>query len=149
MPKPKPTEIIRHELVLGRKEMELVENALVYPSLVGSVKDLLPYVKDATTAIALVEGVATFVELLGYKTPIPTPVDLARWYDENGKDWLEEKGADIDYAALVTGGAGLSAVSPLGGLIYTLFNLGDLLGPLNIPDIDLSAGESGFGGGMV
>ena len=78
MPKPKPTEIIRHELVLGRKEMELVENALVYPSLVGSVKDLLPYVKDATTAIALVEGVATFVELLGYKTPIPTPVDLAR-----------------------------------------------------------------------
>ena len=62
MPKPKPTEIIRHELVLGRKEMELVENALVYPSIVGSLKDLLPYVKDAATAIALIEGIATVLE---------------------------------------------------------------------------------------
>ena len=89
MPKPKPTEIIRHELVLGRKEMELVENALVYPSIVGSLKDLLPYVKDAATAIALIEGIATVLELMGIKTPLPTPVDLYDWLIENGYTYNE------------------------------------------------------------
>jgi hypothetical protein len=136
MPKPKPTEIIRHELVLGRKEMELLENALVYPSVVASIKDLLPYVKDATTAIALVEGVATMLEMLGIKTPIPTPVDLARWYEETGAERVEEA---LDYVPLATG-AGISAVSPLGGLIYTILNFGDIVAPLDVdvPDIDLS-----------
>ena len=89
MPKPKPTEIFRHELVLGRKEMELVENALVYPSIVGSLKDLLPYVKDAATAIALIEGIATVLELMGIKTPLPTPVDLYDWLIENGYTYNE------------------------------------------------------------
>ena len=89
MPKPKPTEIIRHELGLGRKEMELVENALVYPSIVGSLKDLLPYVKDAATAIALIEGIATVLELMGIKTPLPTPVDLYDWLIENGYTYNE------------------------------------------------------------
>ena len=89
MPKPKPTEIIRHELVLGRKEMELVENALVYPSIVGSLKDLLPYVKDAATAIALIEGIATVLELMGIKTPLPPPVDLYDWLIENGYTYNE------------------------------------------------------------
>lgn len=89
MPKPKPTEIIRFELVLGRKEMELVENALVYPSIVGSLKDLLPYVKDAATAIALIEGIATVLELMGIKTPLPTPVDLYDWLIENGYTYNE------------------------------------------------------------
>lgn len=136
MPKPKPTEIIRHELVLGRKEMELLENALVYPSVVAGIKDLLPFVKDATTAIALVEGIATMLEMVGIKTPIPTPVDLARWYEETGAERVDEA---LDYVPLATG-AGISAVSPLGGLLYTIFNLGDIVAPLDVdvPDIDLS-----------
>ncbi len=89
MPKPKPTEIIRHELVLGRKEMELLENTLVYPSVIAGVKDLLPYVKDAATAIALIEGIATVLELAGVKTPIPTPVDLYDWLIDNGYTYDE------------------------------------------------------------
>ena len=69
--------------------MELVENALVYPSIVGSLKDLLPYVKDAATAIALIEGIATVLELMGIKTPLPTPVDLYDWLIENGYTYNE------------------------------------------------------------
>jgi hypothetical protein len=89
MPKPKPTEVIRHELVLGRKEYELVENALVYPSIVGGIKDFIPYVKDAATALALIEGIATVLELMGFDTPIPTPVDLKKWFEDNGFTYNE------------------------------------------------------------
>tara|TARA_R110000751_G_scaffold49527_1_gene110187 strand:+ start:585 stop:1088 length:504 start_codon:yes stop_codon:yes gene_type:complete len=91
MPKPKPTEIIRHEIVLGRREFELVENALIYPSIVAGVRDALPFVKDAATAIALVEGIATVLELMGIDTPIPTPVDLYNWFIENGFTYNEVK----------------------------------------------------------
>lgn len=114
MPKPKPTEIIRHELVLGRKEMELVENALIYPSVVGSVKDLLPYVKDAATAIALIEGVATVLEMAGIKTPIPTPVDLVKWLEENGYTYDAAKdkwvAAQTGWEAFQEGGLDLGSV---------------------------------------
>jgi hypothetical protein len=114
MPKPKPTEIIRHELVLGRKEMELVENALVYPSIVGSIKDLLPYVKDAATAIALIEGIATIAEMAGIKTPIPTPVDLVKWLEENGYTFNAAKNkweaAQTGYDAYQVGGLDLGSV---------------------------------------
>ena len=88
-PKPKPDEVIRHEIVLGRKEFELLENSLIYPSIVGGVRDLLPYVKDAATAIALIEGIATALELMSIDTPIPTPVDLYDWFIENGYTWDE------------------------------------------------------------
>lgn len=92
-PKPKPDEVIRHEFILGRREFELLENALIYPSIVGGVRDALPFVKDAATAIALVEGIATVLELMGIPTPIPTPIDLYKWFEENGYtyDELEKK----------------------------------------------------------
>ena len=144
-PKPKPDEVIRHEIVLGRKEFELLENSLIYPSIIGGVRDLLPYVKDAATAIALVEGIATALELMGIPTPIPTPVDLARWIEENG--WIPtdaEVEAAVDtaqQAGTILGGAGITAVSPLAGLIYAIANWQQLVAgsPLDFSDIDFSS----------
>jgi hypothetical protein len=113
-PKPKPDEVIRHELVLGRKEYELVENTLVYPQLIAGVKDLLPYVKDAATAIALIEGIATALELMGIDTPVPTPIDLLEWFQENGYTYNEAKkkweSAKTVAAAIAVGGVDFGSV---------------------------------------
>lgn len=82
MPKPKPTEVIRHEIILGRSEKELLENALSSDTITSVIKDVLSsgIVKDWASALAFVEAVAFLLELFGYKTPIPTPVDLLDWW---------------------------------------------------------------------
>jgi hypothetical protein len=96
MPKPKPTEVIRHEIILGRSEKELLENALSSDTITSVIKNVLSsgIVKDWASALAFVEAVAFLLELFGYKTPIPTPVDLLDWWDAQKKkaaamgDWL-------------------------------------------------------------
>jgi len=94
MPKPKPTEVIRHEIIFGKVERELLENATTSGAAMGLVKDVLPYLKDWQSALAFVEAVAFLLELFGIKTPIPTPVDLWEWWQDFQKkkdalgDWL-------------------------------------------------------------
>jgi len=100
MPKPKPTEVIRHEIILGRSEKELLENALSSDTITSLIKDVLSsgIVKDWASALAFIEAVAFLLELFGYETPIPTPIDLLEWWDDfkkkkaamiaAGKDWL-------------------------------------------------------------
>ncbi len=128
MPKPKPTEIIRHELVLGRKEFELIENSLVYPALVGSLRDLLPFVKDAGTAIALIEGIATALEMMGINTPIPTVIDLQEWFAANGYTWDEvlKKWKRVD--EIIEDPVGELVVDPITGEIdYQVFTAQQLI----------------------
>ncbi len=87
MPKPKPTEVIRHEIIFGKVERELLENATTSGALMGLAKDVLPYFKDVASAIAFIEAVATLLELFGIETPIPTPIDAIEWFEgiENKK----------------------------------------------------------------
>jgi hypothetical protein len=131
MPKPKPTEVIRHEIVLGRKEFELVENALIYPSIVGSIKDVLPFVKDAATALALIEGIATVLELMGFDTPIPTPVDLAKWLADNGYTWDEAQKKWVRIGEILENPIGELIVDPatstVTGMGYTAAQLLSIL----------------------
>jgi len=61
MPKPKPTQIIRHEIVLGRVEREAVESALTAYQ-VKSLSDSIPW--DAIARVMNdVTGLAAFLIL--------------------------------------------------------------------------------------
>jgi hypothetical protein len=92
MPKPKPTEVIRHEIIFGKVERELLENATTSGALMGLAKDVLPYFKDVASAIAFIEAVATLLELFGIETPIPTPIDAIEFFQgiEQKKELFEQ-----------------------------------------------------------
>ena len=62
MPKPKPDQVIRHEIVLGRSERELIEGALVAYQVN----------KISTPLVALISDVSamSFICLL-YTSPSP------------------------------------------------------------------------------
>jgi len=70
MPKPKPTEIIRHEIVLGRREFELFETLSSATAVNRIAEPIVEILKDGTALLA----VAGILEAAGVTDFIPDDV---------------------------------------------------------------------------
>ena len=102
IPKPKPDQVIRHEIVLGRSERELIEGALVAYQVN----------KIATPAVALISDVSamTFIFSIiggyfGIKYVIsPGLTEVGEIYDDfrNQVDAARAAGVEIDVAGIAS-----------------------------------------------
>jgi|TARA_Y100000004_G_C8888528_1_gene400925 hypothetical protein len=82
MPRSKPSKVEELRITLGTKERQLAEEAIGVMrtrSILGN--DGLAIVDDPVKLIALIETIATVLELFGFETPIPTPVDAYEFLD--------------------------------------------------------------------
>ena len=76
MPRSKPSKCEELRITLGTKERMLAEEAIGVmrtKALLG--EDGLAIIDDPVKLIAMIETIATILELFGFETPIPTPVD--------------------------------------------------------------------------
>jgi len=76
MPRSKPSKVEELRITLGTKERQLAEEAIAVMrtrSFLGN--DGLAIIDDPVKLIAMIETIATVLELFGFDTPIPTPVD--------------------------------------------------------------------------
>jgi len=70
MPKPKPTQVIRHEIVLGRREFEVIETLSAAISINKVSEPIVEILKDGTALLA----VAGILEAAGVIDFIPDDV---------------------------------------------------------------------------
>jgi hypothetical protein len=123
MPKPKPDNIVRHELVLGRAERELLDTAT---TAYTANRVLSPFATllSSTAGLLLLSGLA-----LSY---------LERYLPENWADRTEEQMFDwFETENLVVGGIGATA----GGLFGALFG--------GLPGAAVGTAAGGIFGGIV
>ena len=123
MPKPKPDNIVRHEVVLGRAERELLDTAT---TAYTANRILSPFATllSSTAGLLLVAGLG-----LAY---------LERYLPENWAEMTESQLTDwFETENLVVGGIGATA----GGLLGALFG-----GPFGAA---AGAGVGGIYGGIV
>lgn len=85
VPKPKPDKVLRHEIVLGRADREMIQQLVTAQSIdkVGeTIKELFVVLKDPTEVAGVVVSVAFLMELLGYDVPyFPGPAELKEIID--------------------------------------------------------------------
>ena len=67
MPKPKPTQVIRHEIILGRREFEMIETLSAAISINKVSEPIVEILKDGTALLA----VAGILEAAGVTDFIP------------------------------------------------------------------------------
>ena len=107
MPKPKPDEVIRHDLVLGRSERDLLETATT-AFTVNRIFTPIATLLSTTAGVLLVAGLAlTYLERY-------LPEDWLNMTESQLADWFETEN-------LVVGGA----FATVGGLIGFLFGGGN------------------------
>ena len=103
MPKPKPDNIVRHEIVLGRSERELLDTATTAYTA-NRILSPLTEVLSSNAGLLLVSTV-----LLGY---------LERYLPENWSDMDDNQLADwFETSNVVLGSAGFGIGALLGGLV--------------------------------
>lgn len=69
MPKPKPDQVIRHEIVLGRSERELISDGLMAYQINRISTPLVALLSDASAMGLILGGIATYY---GFKFDIGT-----------------------------------------------------------------------------
>ncbi len=125
MPKPKPDQVIRHEIVLGSVERDALKDMRTAYAFNRVATPTVNLLNDGSGLYAL----ATLVELLGLDIPyLPTIADIP-----DGYKWLSEipeqmRQYEQDNAG-VEPGEDRSKPTDVGGVIYNLknpnWNLGD------------------------
>jgi len=126
MPKPKPDNIVRHEIVLGRSERELLDTAT---TAYTANRVLSPFATllSSTAGLLLLSGLA-----LSY---------LERYLPENWPDMTDSQLFDwFETENLVVGGIGATA----GGLLGAIFG-----GPFAAFTVPAGAAAGGIFGGIV
>ena len=68
MPKPKPDQVVRHEIVLGRSERELISDGLMAYQINKISTPLVALLSDASAMGLIFAGIATYY---GFKFEIP------------------------------------------------------------------------------
>ena len=99
MPKPKPTEIIRHEIVLGRSEKDLLEGFLYGSEFNKAAATAVRALSDPTFILAAVSLLAIFhpdLKALLPKNPLDVgeTIDAVSLWVEKLKEEAEETGED-------------------------------------------------------
>lgn len=102
MPKPKPDQVIRHEIVLGRSERELIEGALVAYQVNKISTPLVALISDAS-AMALIFSIIGGYFGIKYVVS-PGLTEVGEIYDDfrNQVDAAREAGAQIDISGIAT-----------------------------------------------
>ena len=135
MPKPKPDKVIRHEVVLGRSERDMLEPLFATLSAKNLITPLVALLSDMSALYALV----TIYEVVtGKETGIPTPNDATEFW-ESLHDWIKQQRAEG--AAVVPTQAQLSVYVPgiAGDILRFLESIGDFQrGVLTPDDSDIS-----------
>lgn len=102
MPKPKPDQVIRHEIVLGRSERELIEGALVAYQVNKISTPLVALISDASAMGLIFSIIGGY---FGIKYVIsPGLTEVGEIYDDfrNQVDAAREAGAEIDISGIAT-----------------------------------------------
>ena len=60
MPKPKPDQVVRHEIVLGRSERELISDGLLAYQINRISTPLVALLSDASAMGLIFGGIATY-----------------------------------------------------------------------------------------
>ena len=100
MPKPKPTEIIRHEIVLGRSEKDLLEGFLYGSEFNKAAATAVRALSDPTFILAAVSLLAIFhpeLKALLPKNPVDVgdTIDAVSLWIEKLKEEAKETGEDL------------------------------------------------------
>tara|TARA_Y100000004_G_scaffold133193_1_gene150444 strand:+ start:2871 stop:3200 length:330 start_codon:yes stop_codon:yes gene_type:complete len=83
MPRSKPSKVEELRITLGTKERQLAEEAIgVFRTKAFLGSDGLAIIDDPVKLIAMIESIATILELFGFETPIPTPVDAYEFLEQ-------------------------------------------------------------------
>jgi hypothetical protein len=94
MPRSKPSKVEELRITLGTKERMLAEEAIsVMRTKAFLGDDGLSLIDDPVKLIAMIETIATILELFGFDTPIPTPVDAYEFL-QGVKDKAKTRASD-------------------------------------------------------
>ena len=117
MPKPKPDQVIRHEIVFGRSERELIEGALVAYQVNRIATPTVALLSDVSAMSIVLTALGTY---LGFKysigsLAIDTTQDLINDFQNQYEAYKETP--EYQQAATVGEAAAYGAVSsiPIGG----------------------------------
>ena len=117
MPKPKPDQVIRHEIVLGRSERELIEGALVAYQINRIATPTVALLSDVSAMSIVLTALGTY---LGFKysigsLAIDTTQDLINDFQNQYEAYKQTP--EYQQAAAVGEAAAYGALSgiPIGG----------------------------------
>lgn len=121
MPKPKPDQVVRHEIVLGRSERDLLEGALVAYQINRISTPLVALLSDVSAMTIVFTALGTY---LGFKFEVFQGgyADMTSLVNDfiNQYEAFKESNT-VDQAATVVG-AGLGAIPGAGVGLQALFN---------------------------
>lgn len=143
MPKPKPDQVIRHEIVFGRSERELIEGALVAYQVNKVSTPLVALVSDISAMTIVFSAVSVY---LGFKFEIFQNgyADMSSLVNDFLNQYNAFKETVAEYSDVAsTAGLGVVGALPGGKGLQALLNI--LLGSNNQSMYDTS--NSGGGGG--
>ena len=95
MPKPKPTEIIRHEIVLGRSEKEMIDSALSAYKFNKVADPVIKAGSDISFMFVLAGILTTFFPKIAVSATMTTTEEIVRAILAGIKEAVEENQADI------------------------------------------------------
>lgn len=154
MPKPKPDQVIRHEIVFGRSERELIEGALVAYQVNKIATPTVALISDISAMTLIFSAIAGY---LGWEFIISPGIDTAdALYSEFMKQYNLNKEATIEATedvAIGVAGAAFGAIPGVGiGGSYGIQYLLNLLFARNDPSMPGTTSPqppaaSGGGGG--
>ena len=107
MPKPKPDQVIRHEIVLGRSERELVEGALVAYQVNRIATPTVALLSDVSAMSIVLTALGTY---LGFKYSIGSlAIDTTQDLINDFQNQYEAYKQTPEYQAAQTIGIGAAA----------------------------------------
>jgi hypothetical protein len=147
MPKVKPDQVIRHEIVFGRSERELIEGALVAYQVNKIATPAVALISDISAMTLIFSAIAGY---LGWEFIISPGIDTADGiYSEFMRQYNVNKKATIEAAedvAVNWAGTAVGAIPGAGFAPITIQYLLELLFARNDSSMP-GTGTSGGGGG--
>ena len=114
MPKPKPDQVIRHEIVFGRSERELIEGALVAYQVNKIATPAVALISDISAMTLIFSAIAAY---LGWEFIISPGIDTYdQLYSEFMKQYNLNKEATIEATEDATIGVVGAAVGAIPGV---------------------------------
>jgi len=102
MPKPKPDQVIRHEIVLGRSERELIEGALVAYQVNKVATPLVALISDGTAMAFIFSIIGSYFGIKYVLSPGLTEVNEIYEDFRNQLDAARAAGVEIDIVGIGT-----------------------------------------------
>jgi len=122
MPKPKPDQIIRHEIVLGRSERELLDGALMAYQFNRVATPSVALLSDISAMTLVFSGLAIY---LGFKFEVGSIVGgtMDELLTEFNTQYNAFKESEELAAGVAIGGAVFQAQFPFANLLYNLLGI--------------------------